>query len=145
MWYTVDGLPSGANAAAFCPPPPPVVTDAADSSMGWVTSQVTMISSELAPPPAALSPRQGTMGDPGQETGVLAREHWIATPAVGFCSYVPIRNNEMLPVPAIALPNPVNGYPLPVASKRPRFTGHGQVAWPRAFQRFAPIAGTGNG
>ncbi len=141
MYYTVDGLPAGANAAAFCPPPPPVVTDAADSSFGLVTSRVSMFSAEMAPPPASIGDKRGIMGDPGMETGVLRREHWVARPAVGFGELVPTRNNNMLPVPAIT-PNANQQAPTR-QTRRGRLIGKGQVAWPRAFQRFPPVAGSG--
>lgn len=141
MYYTVDGLPAGANAAAFCPPPPPVVTDAADSSMNLVTSRVTMFSGEVAPPPAATAGYRGIMGSPGQETGVLARMMWVARPAVGFGELVPRRHNEMLPVPAIT-PNALQQAPTK-QTRRGILLGKGQLAWPRAFQRYPPVAGSG--
>ncbi len=63
-------------------------------------------------------------GDPGAEPGILAQLIYLARPAIGFGELVPTRNNNMLPVPAVALPNPTVG---PVV----------------AFQRFPPIAGSG--
>lgn len=141
MFYTVDGLPAGANASAFCPPPPPVVTDAADSSMNYVTSRVTMFTGESAPPPASTAAHRGVMGDPGIETDRLGRIMYVGRPAVGFGDLVPFRNNNMLPVPAVT-PNALQQAPT-AQTKRRRLIGKGQIAWPRAFQRFPPVAGSG--
>ncbi len=140
MWYSCDGLPKGSNAAAFLPPPPPVVTDAADSSMGLVTSTVSLLVGERAPAPASVGRYAGAMGDPGMETGLLARFTYIARPVSTFCRLVPIRHNEQLPVPATSShPAPVTAIP---ASRRPRFLGKGQVGWNRAFQRWPNTAGS---
>lgn len=140
MWYSVSGLPSGANAAAFCPPPPPVVTDAADSSMGLVTRAVSMLRAVPAPPPAVVSPFAGIAGAAGAEPGFLAQMVYIGRPAAGFGELVPTRPNEMIPVPA-STPNAVQQANQSL-NRRPRFLGKGQIRWTRAFQRWPSVAGS---